>query len=70
MIIQFHTPKGIVPIDSDTVTDAELAGINMGRQKLDAYLSEMPRDLAAEITSLKVEADGLRTKLKAAGVIQ
>ncbi len=49
MIVQFHTPEGIVDIDSDTVSDADLAGVGLDRQKFNAYLAEQPRDLAAEI---------------------
>ena len=53
MIIQFHTPTGIVKVDSDTVTDAKLAEISMDRQKLNAFLSIQPRDMTAEMDDLK-----------------
>ncbi len=38
MIIQFHTPKGIVNIDSETVTDEQLAELNITRADLDEAL--------------------------------
>lgn len=63
MIIQFHTPKGIVEIDSNTVTDKELAKINLNRKKLNDYLSEQPRDTLAEI-------DEIKERLIEAGIIR
>lgn len=53
MIIQFHTPKGIVRVDSDTVTDKELAALNVTRQALNELVSQQPRDYKAEIDDLK-----------------
>lgn len=50
MIIQFHTPQGIVNINSDIVTDEELAALNITREDLTKLL---PRDLAAEIDEIK-----------------
>ncbi|KKN72607.1 hypothetical protein LCGC14_0408490 [marine sediment metagenome] len=52
MIIQFHTPKGIVTIDSDTVTDKELTTLKVTRAALEELI---PRDLAPEFDNLKVE---------------
>lgn len=51
MIIQFHTPKGIVNIDSDTVADKKLSELNVTREALNNLL---PRDLSAEIDEIKV----------------
>ena len=61
MIVQFHTPQGIVQVDTSTVTDAKLAEINMDRQGLNYFLSSQPRDLVKEI-------DKLNAKLKLAGI--
>lgn len=62
MIIQFHTPKGIVVVDTDTITDAKLAKIGMDRRKLDDFLAEQPRDLVAEIDGLKERIKELEKK--------
>lgn len=59
MIITLHTPQGIVNIDSDKVTDSELAELDMTREKLNAIL---PRDIPKEL-------DALKTELKAKGLI-
>ncbi len=59
MIVELHTPKGIIKIDSDTVTNSELAALKMTR----ADLNEMiPRDIPKEL-------DDLKSKLKTRGVI-
>lgn len=59
MIIQLHTPKGIVEVDTETVSNQQLASLKISR----ATLMELtPRDLPAEI-------DGLKVELKAKGVI-
>ena len=50
MIIQLHTPKGIVEIDTATVSDTKLAELSTGRELINAMI---PRDLAAEIDELK-----------------
>ena len=63
MIIQFHTPDGVVEVDTEKVTDNDLAGINMTRNKLDMFLSNQPRDLLAEIDELKERLDKI-TKVK------
>ncbi len=55
MIVQFHTPKGIVTVDTDTVTDVKLAEIGMNREKLNDFLALQPRDLGAEIDELKAK---------------
>ena len=59
MIIQFHTPKGIVEVDSDTVTDAQLAKLKVTRAALKELI---PSDPLTEI-------DDLKAKLKQKGVI-
>ncbi len=59
MIIQFHTPKGIVEIDGETVTDVELSKINLDRRRFNEFLAEQPRDLAVEMDRLK---DWAKTK--------
>ncbi len=51
MIIQFHTPKGIVEVDSETVTDKELLELNVSRVELNKLVS---RDAFAEIDELRV----------------
>lgn len=33
MIVQFHTPQGVLTIDSETVTDAELTQFGFTRDK-------------------------------------
>ena len=64
MIIQFHTPKGTFTVDTDTVTDKELAELDgMNRQKLNKTLADQPRDLPAEIDELKARLDKI-TKVK------
>lgn len=50
MIIQLHTPKGIVEIDTDKATDAKLLQLGVKRENL----PKPPRDLAAEIDDIKV----------------
>ena len=57
MIIQFHTPDGVVDIDTEEVTDTELSLINMTREEFDMFLSNQPRDLLAEIDELKATYD-------------
>lgn len=57
MIIQLHTPKGIVEVDSETVTDEKLAKINMDRQRLNSFLAMQPRDYGAEIDKIKTRLD-------------
>jgi len=49
MIIQLHTPNGIVNVDSETVTDFELTELGMTRDTLNELV---PRDLQAEIDGL------------------
>ena len=55
MIIQFHTPNGVVEVDSETATNTELATLGMYREDLEEL---MPRDLAAKI-------DGMNDRLLA-----
>ena len=63
MIIQFHTPKGIVEIDSEKVTDAELAKINMDRQKLNDFLVRQPKELATKIDEIKTRLEQAEIKI-------
>ena len=53
MIIQRHTKAGVKNIDSDTVTDAELAGLKLDRVKLAEILTRQPRDFGLEIDLIK-----------------
>lgn len=34
MIIQFHTPGGVIQVDTQTVTDAQLAALGLTRDEL------------------------------------
>lgn len=49
MIIQLHTKGGIIPIDSDTVTDEELASLGLTREWLNEYIGEPEKSRAEEI---------------------
>lgn len=53
MITQFHTKDGVFTVDTDMITDKELAKIGMTRQNLDDFLTEQPRNLETEIDNLK-----------------
>ncbi|KKM98164.1 hypothetical protein LCGC14_1160750 [marine sediment metagenome] len=57
MIIQFHTPGGVVEIDTETATDNELVLINMTREEFNMFLASQPRNLLAEIDELKATYD-------------
>ena len=61
MKIQLHTPKGIITVDTETVTNEQLASpdINTSREVLNSLI---PRDIKSELDALKVE-------LKAKGII-
>ncbi len=60
MKVQFHTKDGIFDIDTDTITDEELAELDgMDRDKLNAFLAEQPRDLAAEIDAMAIKIKDL-----------
>lgn len=59
MRIQFHTPKGIINVDTDTVSDEELVELKITREELNDLI---PRDLTKELDDLKI-------KLKDKGVI-
>lgn len=59
MKIECHTPKGIIKVDSDNVTDSELAHLGMVRKDLDKIIS---RDALKEL-------DALQSTLTAKGVI-
>lgn len=56
MIIQFHTPGGIVEVNTKTVTDYQLSKLSVTREALDELI---PRDLEAEIDELKVKIEKL-----------
>ena len=59
MIIELHTPKGIIDADTETVSDAELAELNMTREDLNRLI---PRDILAEIDDLKARIEKLEKK--------
>lgn len=63
MRVQIHTPKGFKIIDTDLVTDAELAILDVTRETLDE-LAKPKRDLAAEIDALREEIELLKIKSK------
>lgn len=60
-IIQFHTPQGIIPMDSDTVTDKELASLHITREVVNELI---PRGLATEVDELKAEIAKLKLAQK------
>ena len=66
MIAQFYTPKGVFTVDTDTITDKELAKLNMTRQDLNDFLAEQPRDLEAAVDDLKSRVTAVEQKAKAA----
>lgn len=55
-IIQFHIAKGIVKVNSDTVTNKELVALGITRK---ALLELIPRDLATELDEIKARLDKL-----------
>jgi len=59
MIIQFHTPKGIVKVNTDTVTNEKLATLGITREVLN---NQIPRDLFAEIDNLEARIKKLEEK--------
>jgi len=64
MIITFHTPKGIVQIDSNTATDEQLASIPATREAV-AEIVGGERDLASELDALKSEVEAVKLSIKA-----
>lgn len=50
--IQFHTPEGIVTVDTERVTDEELNLLRITREHL-AIAKVAQRDLVAELDDLK-----------------
>ena len=62
MIIQFHTPKGIVEVNGETITDKELATFNVTREAFTELVSKSGRDLVAEIDDLKARLEKLEVK--------
>ncbi len=59
MILQLHTPKGIIEVDTEAVTDKQLVELNVSRDSLNELV---PRDLAAEIDMLKAKVEKLEKK--------
>lgn len=53
MIIDFHTPKGIIRVNSDFITNEELGELSITRNELDKIIADQPRALGAEIDDLK-----------------
>jgi len=51
VIIQFHTPQGIVGVDSETVTDEELAALGMTREAFNELIGEPDYSRCKEILS-------------------
>lgn len=49
MIIQFHTPAGIVQVDTETVTDGELAALGITRSQLNEQFDLLAIARAQEI---------------------
>lgn len=43
MIIPFHTPTGIIVVDTETVIDSELEALNLTRADLDAEYGDIIR---------------------------
>ena len=56
MIIQLHTPKGIVEVDTELVADKSLAKLNISRANLAALI---PRDLYSELDAIKSKVEKL-----------
>jgi len=50
MIIQLHTPKGLVLLDTDNVTDKQLQELNLTRENLAELI---PCDYGAELKALE-----------------
>lgn len=59
MIISLHRPEGIINIDSDTVTDEQLAELGLTRAD---FNSMIPREPLAEIDTLKARVEKLEKK--------
>ena len=57
MLIQLHTPNGIVKIDSNTITDSELVALRITREVVKELVT---RDLAAEVDALGVEMEEMK----------
>lgn len=49
MIIQLHTPEGIYPLDTKTVTDIELAQLGLTREQLNELSGEPDYSRACEL---------------------
>jgi len=48
MIIQLHTPEGMVGVDSETVTDDELAALGLTRESFNELLPKPKQILSVE----------------------
>ena len=57
MIIQLHTPGFVVTVDTDTITDAQLADLNITRESLTKLI---PRDFGKEIDQLKANVASIK----------
>jgi len=62
MIVQFHTPNGIVEVDSENVTAEELAKLGISREDVKASI---PRNILTEIDELKAIQNELKAKVAA-----
>ena len=51
---------GLIEIDTNIVSNAELIEIGMDRQKLDEFLALLPRKLEAEMDELRAEVEILK----------
>lgn len=61
-IIQLHTPNGVVNVDSETVTDKELAKLGMTREALNELLPD--ESLVVKIADLEARVEKLEKKVK------
>jgi len=52
MVIQLHTPEGIIEIDSETVTDEKLTELHLTREALNELI---PRNLVTEVDEIKAK---------------
>ena len=62
MKIDLFTPEGKIFIDSDTVTDNELAALNTNRAWLDRFVAYQSYDIRREFDKLKIEVEELKKK--------
>ncbi len=63
MIKVYHSKWGVVPVDTDNVTDEQLARLDgMTREKIAKDVANTPKDLQTQI-------DDLKARLEQAGII-